>query len=191
MPGSANLNIGVYLWVATHYGPALSRLASHKSDEIVLLTTFGTVLVVAGLAERVHVSSAIGAFLVGIAASGPIAEQSHRLLAPLRDFFAALFFFFFGLQIDPAKLPKALPLAAGLAVTTALTKTLAGYWAARRNHLDVRSGVRTGVALTARGEFSIVIAGLGVGLEPQLGPLSTAYVLLLAVLGPVLVRAAK
>jgi monovalent cation:H+ antiporter-2, CPA2 family len=166
-------------------------LAAHESDEIVLLTTFGTVLLVAGLAERVHVSSAIGAFLVGIAASGPIAEQSHRLLAPLRDFFAALFFFFFGLQIDPATLPKALLLAASLAVVTALTKALTGYWAARRNHLDARSGVRAGMALVARGEFSIVIAGLGAGLESQLGPLSAAYVLLLAILAPVLVRAAK
>jgi CPA2 family monovalent cation:H+ antiporter-2 len=45
--------------------------------------------------------------------------------------------------------------------------------------------------LIARGEFSIVIAGLGVGtgLEPQLGPLSAAYVLMLAVLGPILARA--
>lgn len=148
-------------------------------------------LLVAGLAERVHVSSAIGAFLVGIAASGPIAEQSHRLLAPFRDFFAALFFFFFGLQIDPATLPKALPLAAGLAVVTALTKALTGYWGALRNQLDARSGVRAGMALVARGEFSIVIAGLGAGLEQQLGPLSAAYVLLLAILAPVLVRAAK
>jgi hypothetical protein len=41
------------------------------------------------------------------------------------------------------------------------------------------------------GEFSIVIAGLGAGLEPQLGPLSAAYMLLLAVLGPILVRASK
>jgi monovalent cation:H+ antiporter-2, CPA2 family len=45
--------------------------------------------------------------------------------------------------------------------------------------------------LMARGQFSIVIAGLGAGLEPQLGPLSAAYVLLLAILGPVLARAAK
>jgi len=187
----AIVTVLMVIWVATRYGLALSRLAAHESDEIVLLTTFGTVLLVAGLAERVHVSSAIGAFLVGIAASGPIAEQSHRLLAPFRDFFAALFFFFFGLQIDPATLPKALPLAAGLAVVTALTKALTGYWAARRNHLDARSGVRAGMALVARGEFSIVIAGLGAGLEQQLGPLSAAYVLLLAILAPVLVRAAK
>ena len=47
------------------------------------------------------------------------------------------------------------------------------------------------MALVARGEFSIVIAGLGAGLEPQLGPLSAAYVLLLAVLGPILMRASK
>jgi CPA2 family monovalent cation:H+ antiporter-2 len=47
------------------------------------------------------------------------------------------------------------------------------------------------MALVARGEFSIVIAGLGGGLEPQLGPLSAAYVLFLAVLGPILTRAAK
>jgi CPA2 family monovalent cation:H+ antiporter-2 len=47
------------------------------------------------------------------------------------------------------------------------------------------------MALVARGEFSIVIAGLGTSLEPQIGPLSTAYVLFLAILGPVLARAAK
>ena len=52
---------------------------------------------VAGLAQRFQVSAAIGAFLVGIAVSEPIMEQSHRLFAPLRDLFAATFFFFFGL----------------------------------------------------------------------------------------------
>jgi CPA2 family monovalent cation:H+ antiporter-2 len=47
------------------------------------------------------------------------------------------------------------------------------------------------MALVARGEFSIVIAGLGAGLEPRLGPLAAAYVLLLAVAGPILARLAK
>ena len=73
------------LFVALKYGRQLSQFLAHESDEIILLTTFGTVLLVAGLAERFRVSAAIGAFLVGIALSGPIAEQSHRLLAPLRD----------------------------------------------------------------------------------------------------------
>ncbi|HEY6293814.1 MAG TPA: cation:proton antiporter [Terriglobia bacterium] len=179
------------LFVALKYGRQLSQLVAHESDEIILLTTFGTVLLVAGLAEHFQVSAAIGAFLVGIAVSGPIAEQSHRLLAPLRDLFAATFFFFFGLQIDPATLPAALPVALGLGVVTALTKVLTGYWAAKRAGNDQRGGLRAGMALVARGEFSIVIAGLGAGLEPSLGPLAAGYVLFLAILGPVLARLAK
>jgi CPA2 family monovalent cation:H+ antiporter-2 len=120
-----------------------------------------------------------------------MAEQTHRLLAPLRDLFAATFFFFFGLQIDPATLKPALLSAVLLAGVTTLTKALTGYWAARRVGADRQGRLRAGMALVARGEFSIVIAGLGAGLEPRLGPLSAAYVLLLAVLGPILTRAAK
>jgi CPA2 family monovalent cation:H+ antiporter-2 len=183
--------ISVVLAVALRYGRRLSDLAAHESDEIILLTTLGTVLLVAGGAQRFHVSSAIGAFLVGIAVSGPIAEQSHRVVAPLRDLFAATFFFFFGLQIDPATLPPVLPLALVLGIVTALTKVLLGHWAARRAGIDQRGRWRAGVALIARGEFSIVIAGLGAGIEPRLGPLAAAYVLLLAILGPLLARVAK
>ncbi|HEX4802301.1 MAG TPA: cation:proton antiporter [Myxococcaceae bacterium] len=179
------------LLVAVRFGPSLSRLIAHESDEIILLSTFGMVLLVSGLAERAHVSAAIGAFLVGIAVSGPVAERSRLIIAPLRDLFAAIFFFFFGLQVDPASLLPVLPTAIGLGVVSAATKVLTGYWAARRPGVDQRGRVRAGMALVARGEFSIVIAGLGAGLEPLIGPLSAAYVLFLAVLGPVLARAAK
>jgi CPA2 family monovalent cation:H+ antiporter-2 len=179
------------LTLAVRYGVPLSRVVAHQSDEIVLLTIFGAVLLVAGAAQRLQVSAAIGAFLVGIAVSGPMAEQTHRLLAPLRDLFAATFFFFFGLQIDPATLPSALPSAVLLGVVTTVTKVLTGFLAARRTSVDRRGRLRAGMALVARGEFSIVIAGLGAGLQPQLGPLSAAYVLFLAVLGPILARALK
>jgi CPA2 family monovalent cation:H+ antiporter-2 len=179
------------LLVAVKYGRSLSRFAAHQSDEIILLTTFGIVLLVAGAAQQLHVSAAIGAFLVGIAVSGPLADQSRRLLAPLRDLFAAAFFFFFGLQIDPATLPPELFPAVGLGVITSFTKVLTGYWAARRSGVDKRGGLRAGAALVARGEFSIVIAGLGTGLQPRIGPLSAAYVLFLAILGPILARAVK
>jgi monovalent cation:H+ antiporter-2, CPA2 family len=179
------------LFLALRFGRQLSKLVAHESDEIILLTTFGLVLLVAGLAERFQVSAEIGAFLVGIALSGPIAEHSHRLLAPLRDLFAATFFFFFGLQIDPATLPPALPLALGLGLVTAFTKVLTGFWAAKRAGIDRQGSVRAGMALVARGEFSIVIAGLGVGIEPRLGPLAAAYVLFLAILGPFLARLAR
>jgi K+:H+ antiporter subunit KhtU len=179
------------LVVAIRYGQQISVFAAHESDEIILLTILGTVLLVAGVAQKFQVSAAIGAFLVGIAVSGPMAEQSHRLFSPLRDLFAATFFFFFGLQIDPAMLPGQLPLAGGLAAATALTKVMTGVWATRKATADWRKRIWAGAALVARGEFSIVIAGLGVALEPRLGPLSAAYVLLMALLGPLLARLAK
>jgi len=182
--------VSLVLFVAVRYGHAISRAAAHESDEIIVLTILGAVLLVAGIAQRFEASAAIGAFLVGIAVSGPIAERSHHLFAPLRDLFAATFFFFFGLQINPATLPQALPIAAALALVTTLTKVLTGYSAAR-NAGDRRLRIQAGRALVARGEFSIVIAGLGAGIEPRLGPLSAAYVLIMAIVGPLLARGSK
>jgi CPA2 family monovalent cation:H+ antiporter-2 len=186
----AVLAVGAVLLIAVRFGQSLSRLAAHQSDEVILLTVLGAILLVAGAAQRFQVSAAIGAFLVGIAVSGPMAEQSQRLLAPLRDLFAAIFFFFFGLEIDPATLPAVIPFAAALGLATALTKVLTGYWAARASAVDRRGRIRAGAALVARGEFSIVIAGLGAAVEPQLAPLAGAYVLFLAILGPILARVA-
>ena len=183
--------VSLVLLAAVRYGHQLSQLIAHESDEIILLTIFGAVLLVAGVAQRFQVSAAIGAFLVGIALSGSVAEQSHRLVSPLRDLFAAMFFFFFGLEIDPGSLVPALPVAVGLGAVTTVTKVLTGYWAAHRAGIDHRGRLRAGMELVARGEFSIVIAGLGVGIEPRLGPLSAAYVLMMAMLGPLLARLAR
>jgi CPA2 family monovalent cation:H+ antiporter-2 len=178
----------VVLFIAIRYGNSLSGFVAHQSDEVNLLTTLGTALLVAGLAQRLQISAAIGAFLVGIAVSGPLAEQSHRLFSPLRDLFAATFFFFFGLEIDPRILPPVLLVAFTLTVVTTLTKMLTGYWATRGVGLTRPSRLRAGLTLVAHGEFSIIIAGLGVSLEPRLGPLAAAYVLIMAILGPITAR---
>jgi CPA2 family monovalent cation:H+ antiporter-2 len=106
----------------------------------------------------------------------------------LRDLFAATFFFFFGLEIDPRSLPPVLVSAVALAAVTTLSKVLTGYWTTRSGKLDRRSRIRAGLTLVARGEFSIVIAGLGAGIEPRLGSLAAACVLLMAIFGPVLAR---
>ncbi|MCI0609323.1 MAG: cation:proton antiporter, partial [Anaerolineae bacterium] len=94
------------------------------------------------------------------------------------------------LQIDPATLPPVILPAVILGLITALTKLLTGWWAARRAGMDKAGQLRAGSALVARGEFSIVIAGLGVsaGLDAGLGSLATAYVLFMVLLGPILSR---
>jgi CPA2 family monovalent cation:H+ antiporter-2 len=191
--GIALGTVALVLVVAIRYGETLSRLVFSPSDEVLLLVILGLTLVVAGVAERLQVSAAVGAFLVGIALSGQAAEAAQSLLTPLRDLFAAVFFVFFGLQTDPRSIPPVALSAAALALVTAATKVATGWWAARRIGVGPRGRWRAGTALIPRGEFSIVIAGLAVaaGREPTLGPLATAYVLVLAVLGPVLARASE
>jgi CPA2 family monovalent cation:H+ antiporter-2 len=182
--------VGAVLFLAIRYGKAISGFVYHGSDEVVLLTVLGIVLLIAGITQQFQVSAAVGAFLVGITLSGPIVGKARRLLTPLRDLFAAIFFLFFGLEINPSTLPPVLAAALGMAIVTMLSKIVTGWWAARRSGTDTLGSLRAGVTLVAHGEFSIVIAGLGVaaGLEAELGTFSAAYVLLLAVLGPLLAR---
>ncbi|MFI6463143.1 cation:proton antiporter [Streptomyces sp. NPDC050538] len=178
------------LLVAVRYGRHISRFVSSDDPEKLLLVVLGLTLLVAGLAQQLQVSAAVGAFLVGIALSGEAAEGAHNLLSPLRDLFAAVFFVFFGLHTDPASIPPVLLPALALAVVTAGTKVATGYWAARRAGISAKGRWRAGGTLVARGEFSIVIAGLAVtaGIEPSLGPLATAYVLILVIVGPLTAR---
>ena len=184
--------VAVLLYVASRWGGVISRLVFSHSDEGVLLSILGVTFLLAGVSELVGVSAAVGSLLVGVVLSGSAAERAHDLLAPLRDLFAAWFFVFFGLTIDPGTLPPVLLPAVVLAVMTAATKVATGWWSATRAGADRRGCVRAGAVLIARGEFSIAIAGIAVssGLDPRLGALAAAYVVILATLGPILTRVA-
>jgi CPA2 family monovalent cation:H+ antiporter-2 len=186
----AVVTVVAVLVVALRYGGAISAFMSVKDGEALLLSVLGLTLFVAGVAAELNVSAAVGAFLVGIALSGPVAHHATQILSPLRDLFAAVFFVFFGLSTDPADMPPVLLPALGLAVLTMLTKLVTGYVAARRGGILLPGRLRAGLALMPRGEFSVVIAGLAVasGVEPELAPLATAYVLITVVSGPMLAR---
>jgi CPA2 family monovalent cation:H+ antiporter-2 len=188
----AVLVVSALLLATLRFGGLISKLFAAHHAESLLLGVLGLTMLVAGFAQDVKVSAAVGAFLVGIALSGRVAHNAQQLLSPLRDLFAAIFFLFFGLSTDPRTiLPVLLP-AALLAVITIATKTFTGYRAARMAGIGVRGRWRAGLILAPRGEFSIVIAGLavGAGIEPQLAPLATAYVLLTVIAGPLLSRMA-
>lgn len=188
----ALLAVGAAFLIASRGGSVLARFLASPSDEILMLKVLGIILVVAGLAEQVHVSAAVGAFFVGIALSGEVSHQAERILEPLKNLFAAIFFVNFGLQTDPQSLPPVLATAAVLAVVTIGTKFATGWWAASQTGSAFTGRLRAGLLLLPRGEFSIVIAGLGVsaGLDPQLGSTAAAYVLILAALGPLAPRLA-
>lgn len=182
--------VGVVLLVALRYGRFVEAFVRSPNDEVLVLKVLGATLLVAGAAQQFQVSAAVGAFLVGIALSGPLAHTARELLAPLRDLFAAVFFVFFGLQTDPAELPTMAGVAAVLAVIGVATKLATGYLAAWRAGVGPLGRARAGAAMVPRGEFNIVIAGLavGAGIDPRLGSLAAAYVLMLAVIGPLAAR---
>jgi monovalent cation:H+ antiporter-2, CPA2 family len=188
--GVASVVVVGVLAVAARYGRAISRAVFSRSDEALLFAILAVLLLTAGATEALNVSAAVGAFLAGIAFSGPAADRARPLLVPLRSLFAGAFFLFFGFEVDPGTLPRALPVAAALAVVGAATKYATGWFAARRAGLRSRARIRAGVGLIARGEFSIVIAGIAVtsGAEPKIGPIAAAYVLLLAMFSPLLAR---
>ena len=182
--------VAVIMWSAMRWGPHLSALLAPGDDEAVLLAVFGITLLVAGVAQQLQVSAAIGAFLVGLALSGTVQSRAAALTQPLRDLFAATFFLFFSFQIDPATLMDVAVPAFVLGLVTAAGKLVSGWVAARREGAGPRGRLRAGTALIARGEFSIVIAALG-ATRPEgdeLGALAAAYVLVTAVLGPVAAR---
>ncbi|MFJ6001872.1 cation:proton antiporter [Arthrobacter sp. NPDC092385] len=192
--GISLLVVTLVLVVALRWGNVVSAVVDSTDREVFLLTLIGAALLVAGLASALQVSAAVGAFLLGIAISGATAENAARVLEPLRDLFAAIFFVVFGLNTDPASIPPVLGVALLLALVTSVTKIATGWWAARRQGIGRMGRARAGTALVARGEFSIVIAGLAVtsgAVIPDLAALATTYVLLMAVLGPVLARLAE
>ena len=183
--------LGLAFLVSLRWGHHVGRVLGHPEDEQLLLRILGLTLIVAAVAEHLHASAAVGAFLVGLTLTGPTADRARTVLSPLRDLFAAVFFVAIGLTVAPADLLPMLPFAIGLAAVTAVTKIVTGAYAARREGAARPGQRRAGAALIARGEFSLVIIGLvgtGVG---TLSAVATPYVFILAILGPILARFAR
>ncbi|MEG1391759.1 MAG: cation:proton antiporter [Aurantimicrobium sp.] len=183
-------SVTVVLYLAVRHGKKLSRIFHSEQPETLLMGVLGLTMLVAGLASEVQVSAAVGAFLVGIALSGQVAHNAEKLLAPLRDLFAAIFFVFFGLTTNPADIPEVFFPALILAAVTMSTKVLTGYLAAKKAGIGRPGRWRTGVALMPRGEFTVIIAGLAVsaGVQPLIAPLAATYMLITVISGPVLAR---
>ncbi|ORW07480.1 cation:proton antiporter [Mycobacterium kyorinense] len=170
------------------WGHHVGRLVTHPDSEQLLLRVLGITLMVAAVAESVHASAAVGAFLVGLTLTGETASRARRVLGPLRDLFAAIFFLGVGLTVDPERLLPMLPVALALAAVTSATKVATGVFAARRDGVARRGQLRAGTALIARGEFSLIIIGLVGSSIPGMAALATSYVFVMAIVGPLVAR---
>jgi CPA2 family monovalent cation:H+ antiporter-2 len=187
--GKAAAFLVVMVTVARWGGRWVRHVVDTQDDELLTVCFLGFAVLVAGVAAELGVSEAIGAFLAGLViAETVVAERVERLVLPLRDAFASVFFFAFGLSIDPDSLGDVgIPVALAVVVTFVLNG--AGAIVATRMHdLGRRAAANSTLTLLARGEFSLVLATLATaaGLDARIAPFVAIYVLVLAVAGPLL-----
>ncbi|HWW77305.1 MAG TPA: cation:proton antiporter [Pyrinomonadaceae bacterium] len=171
--------------------PLLNRLLRISSNEVFVVVVFACLFLLAGLGETIHVAESIGALLLGlILGETEHSERMERLVVPFRDFFGAIFFFGFGLSIDPFTLGGAAWLATGAALLSLVGVVVAGLIVGRRAKLSTIGSLNTSFTLLARGEFSIIIVNLALagGLLPVLQPFAALYVLILASASPLLAK---
>jgi monovalent cation:H+ antiporter-2, CPA2 family len=175
--------------VARYGARAISALVGSREDELLAVLVIGLVVLVAGLSEELGVSDAIGALLIGLVVSRTaVRDRVERIVLPMRDVFAAVFFVAFGLSIDVGDLgPVMVPalLAVGL---TLVANVVAGIVAARLYGFNQRGAANIGFTILGRGEFSLILVTLAVaaGLDSRIAPFVALYVLILAILSPVL-----
>lgn len=177
------------LAATARYGTRLiSRLIKVRDNELLVISFLGIAVLVAGVSELLKVADAIGAFMAGLILAGtPSGPRIRRLVHPLRDAFAAIFFFAFGLAIDPADIASvAGPVAAATALTIVMN-VAAGLLVARLYWYGIEPAADIATTLLARGEFALILAAMaaGAGLDGRLAPFIAGYVLVLAVLGPI------
>ncbi|MFI5754696.1 cation:proton antiporter [Streptomyces sp. NPDC051569] len=176
------------LALAARYGTkVIGRFIAARDNELLVISFLGVAVFVAGVSEWFGVADAIGAFMVGLMLGNTTSgSRIRKLVHPLRDAFGAIFFFAFGLSINPGDLPVVLwPVLAAVALTL-LMNVIAGVVAARIFGFGNGPAANISTTLLARGEFALILATMaaGAGLDKRLAPFIAGYVLLLAVLGP-------
>jgi CPA2 family monovalent cation:H+ antiporter-2 len=181
----------LFFIIARKATPILNKLLNITSNEIFIIVIFSSLFFIAGFSETIHVAEAIGALLLGLVFSETNqGERIEHLVVPFRDFFGAIFFFSFGLSIDPLALGGAVWLALGAVAITIIGNFVAGMIAGRKAGLSHKASSNIGLTIVSRGEFSIILANLGMagGLMAIIQPFSALYVLILAILGPILTK---
>lgn len=172
----------------------LAYVAKFESNEMLLVTVLGLCFGFCLLVAKLEYSMVLGAFLIGaIMAESRQLLQIERLVEPVRDLFSAIFFVAIGLLLDPAVLVEyvwpiiliTFAVIGGKVLSCGLGAFIAGN--------DGRTSLRVGMGLSQIGEFSFIIAALGMTLQVTsdfLYPVAVAVSVITTLTTPYLIRAA-
>lgn len=172
----------------------LAYVARFESNEMLLITVLGLCFGFCLLVVKLEYSMVLGAFLIGaIMAESRQLIKIEGLIEPIRDMFSAIFFVAIGLMIDPKILLEyAWPIAV-ITVAVVLGKMISCGLGAFIAGNDGRTSLRVGMGLSQIGEFSFIIAALGMTLQVTsdfLYPVAVAVSAITTLLTPYLIRAA-
>lgn len=143
----------------------LVRIAHTRSRELFTLGVLAIALGIAWIAYQLFHSFAIGAFLAGLVLNGtPLGHNAAERSLPLRDAFAVLFFVSVGMLFDPQVLLDAPLAVAGMVAIVIVGKTAAALAITAAFKLDRKTSLTVGASLAQIGEFSFILAALGVSL---------------------------
>ena len=164
------------------------------NDETLLVVAVGLCCLMAVLSTKAGFSSAFGAFVMGsILAETVEADRIERLVAPVKDLFGAVFFVSVGMLVDPKIIVEyAVPIIV-LVLTIIVGQTLFGTFAFVLGGQTLRSAMRCGFSMAQIGEFSFIIASLGLSLGVIghfLYPVVVAVSVITTFLTPYMIRAA-
>ena len=190
------LKLGIaFLFLVTMFtlarwgGKWVSKLFRTKDDELFTILFFGLAVAFGGIGELLGVTDAIGAFLIGLVLGATkYRARIEHLALPLRDVFGAFFFLNFGLGLDPTKFAPVILPVLGAVLMTVVLNAGAGQFVAWLNKLGPRAGINASVILQNRGEFALILAtlSLSAGLDERIQPFAGLYVLIMAIMGPIL-----
>ena len=170
-------------------GRQVSRIFATRDDELFTILFFGLAVIFGGIGELLGVTDAIGAFVIGLLCGATrYRDRIEQLALPMRDVFAAFFFVNFGLTLDVATFGAVVWPVVGAIAMTVVLNAVAGQIVARMNGFGMQAGINTSVILVNRGEFALILATLSAaaGLEARITAFAGLYVLVMAILGPIL-----
>jgi CPA2 family monovalent cation:H+ antiporter-2 len=150
---------------------AVRFVASFRHQETLVVTAVGVCFGLAWMAHLAGFSVALGAFLAGtLAAESGLGSELQDRMQPLRDVFAAIFFVAVGMELDPTAIGQAWGVVAAFVVLVLVGKALGVSLGAFLAGRGTKEAVQAGLSLAQIGEFSFIIAGIGVkaGVVPPL-----------------------
>lgn len=185
--------LAVWLILGIYIVPTvLNKVIDLMNDEMVLILSLGLCFGMVMIAKSLGFSSELGAFLAGSILAGTVhAERVEHLSKGIKDMFVAVFFLSVGMKVDPQIIVSYAPTIALLALTVIMSKFVFASLGMLISGQNFQTALHAGLSLGPIGEFSFIIASLGIslgGMDKDLYPIIVSAAIVTAFVCPILMK---